>query len=224
MNLWFSIPCLGIVNLSFELVTVAKHWAGVFTKLLSSICSCHPHAALTVTWVITTSSGPFIVTQKVGLLLSQVCITPQSQAGCLTCHPTLQKFHFAQSIGAPASYFYCRGNFVSPAVESLQPTPKPNRFYPLTSSFRWFVSLLSCKGPSVTLCRSPLMTSPHTENHPALCLLPCFYPGENFPVCPVTASFLRSLHSSKHFFPHSSLLSWARGLFSAPLLITPSPF
>lgn len=61
-----------------------------------------------------------------------------------------------------------------------------NRFYPLTSSFRWFVSLLSCKGPSITLCRSPLMTSPHSENDPALCLLPCFYPGENFLVCPVT--------------------------------------
>lgn len=223
MNLWFSIPCLGIVNLSFDLVTVAKHWAGVFTKLLSSICSCHPHAALTVTWVITTSSGPFIVTQKVGLLLSQVCITPQSQAGCLTCHPTLQKFHFAQSIGAPASYLYCRGNSVSPTVESLQPTPKPNRFYPLTSSFRWFVSLLSCKGPSVTLCRSPLMTSPHWKPSCPL-LLALFLSRRKFPRLSCDNFISKILALFKTFFPHSSLLSWARGLFSAPLLITPSPF
>lgn len=118
------------------------------SSLLSSTSSCHPHSA------ITTSSGPLIVAEKVGLLLSQVCITPYYQTGCLTCHPTLQKFHFAQSIGATALCFYCRGNSVSPAVESLQPTPKTNRFYPLTSSFRWFVSLLSCKAPSITILPS----------------------------------------------------------------------
>lgn len=30
---WFSIPCLIIVNQQFAFLTVAKHWAGVFIKL-----------------------------------------------------------------------------------------------------------------------------------------------------------------------------------------------
>lgn len=48
-----------------------------------------------------------------------------------------------------------------------------NKFYPLTSSSRWFMSLLSCKGPSITLRRTLLVTSPHSEkpsagSHPLL--------------------------------------------------------
>lgn len=82
------------------------------------------------------------------------------------------------------------------------------------------LSLLGCKGPSITLCRSLLMTSPHSENHPALCL---FLSRRKFPHLAWDDLVSKIPTLFKTFF-HSSLLSQARGLFSASLLITLSPF
>lgn len=93
VNQWFSIPCLRIVSLSFAFLTVAKHWAGVFTKL-SVILHLLLSSSHCTRSNITISSGSVIVTGKVGLLLFQLCITPYFQTWCLTCHPTLHSFHF----------------------------------------------------------------------------------------------------------------------------------
>lgn len=88
-----------------------------------------------------------------------------------------------------------------------------NKFYLLTSSSRWFMSSLSCKGPSAK----------DGENRPlapTLCLLPRYLSRRKFPLR--SCDNLVSKTLSKLFF-HSSLLPWARGLFSASLLIMFSP-
>lgn len=100
-----------------------------------------------------------------------------------------------------------------------------NEFYPLASSSRWFMSLLSCKGPGVALCRSLLVTSPHSENRPlapTLCLLPRYLSRRKPPRLSYDTLVSKILTLFKIFF-HSLLLPWARGLFSASLLITLSP-
>lgn len=153
---WFSIPCLIIVNLPFAFLTVAKHWAGVFIKL----------------------------TVILRMLMSYLHHTRVYLGDCnqLRAHHFIWKGRIAPFLGVHHFIFmdikhhlpsysaviqFCTIHLSSWLISLLpQKYCVVNKFYPLASSSRWFMSLLSCKGPSITLCRSLLVTSPHSANRP----------------------------------------------------------
>lgn len=170
VNLRFSIPCLRIVNLSFAFLRVAKHWAGVFTKLsvilhmlLSSPHCTHSNLsdhnqlrALCCSWGDGIAPFPGVHHSSFPDMLPHLPSNPAVSHSIL--HNPLEQLPHIFT----ATEILCHQQVLPPHL-LFQRVCEP-----------------------VKLQRSQNDSLQEPSHDLFLCLLPCFHPGENFPICPVT--------------------------------------
>ena len=211
----FSVPSLIIVNLPFAVLMVARHWAGVFIELS-------------------------VLLHMLVSYLHRTCVYP-SDHNLLRAHHFIWKGRIAPFPGVHHFMFMDIKHHVpshsaviqtctihlSDWLVSVSPQ-KLGVFNNSTLSSPLPDDLLVCQASKVPGYVStgasswPLFTVKNHPLTPALCLLPHYLSRRKLPLWSCDNLVSKILTLFKIFF-HSSLLTWARGLFSASLLITLSP-